>query len=520
MKLLVLLHFYQPHNQQEDIFLRVINECYLPLTRGLLANPRAKIVANVNGVLTRLLVEKGYTEVIDNFKELQKRGQIELTGSAMYHAFLPLIPESEIDRQVLLNTQTNHEIFGDAYSPEGFFSPEMAISDKVVDAAARAGFSWIAASNLSHPTGKPSNKKLYKSENGVSILFRQKRVSSLMLSGVCRNSEDFIFQTKDLHDTDDYWVVVMDAETFGHHRIGHEKFLFDVLNNEFFEPLTFKELNTAESGLETETVKVRPSTWTNDEQDFWLDKERTQATTSRSFILWRDPENPIHAVQWELANYCISVVEKFENKNSNNYIEARKLLDKALASDQFWWASAKPWWSLEMVEQGAYQLKQVIITLNDGTESVKKVDDLYRKIIDLAFEWQRSGYIRKRHLDNSSTFMQKPFKFRTHAEWYNQIILEMEDEMNNSATSREFEKAIKWRDALLKLKQGTDIYDVLHVVDELWGARTIPSLKPFFDYSWEEFSDFARDNMLNIPTKEQFESWKIDRKRVEPVSDL
>jgi len=89
--------------------------------------------------------------------------------------------------------------------------------------------------------------------------------------------------------------------------------------------------------------------------------------------------------------------------------------------------------------------------------------------------------------------MKEPFNKRAPAEWYNQIILEFEDEMTRAATKREFEKAIKWRDALIKLKNGTDIYDVLHVVDELWAARNIPQLKPFVEHKPEELSEFSRD---------------------------
>lgn len=520
MKLLTLLHFYQPYNQQDDILMRIVNECYLPLTRGLLKNPRAKVVVNINGVLTKMLVEKGYGEVIDNLKVLVARGQVELTGSAMYHAFLPLLPDSEIDRQISANTEVNKIYFGETFNPKGFFSPEMAVSDNILKMISSKGYKWVPASNLSYADGSPAYDCFYKTSEGISVLFRDKRVSALMLSGVCKDSTSFIKETTDLHEKDKYWVAIMDAETFGHHRIGHENFLFDVLNNEFFEPVLFDGLVEHSEGFVTKDVKLRPSTWTNEEQDFWLDKEHTQATSSRSFILWRDPENPIHQQQWELANYVIKLVSEFEDKNSPKYLQARGMLDMALASDQFWWASAKPWWSLEMVEQGAYQLKEVVITLDSGDESMKKAELMYRKIVDLAFDWQRSGYIRKRHLENSSTFMQKPFSKRTHAEWYNQIILEFEDEMKKAAETRDFEKAIKWRDAILKLNQGTDIYDVLHVVNELWTARNIPSVKPLFSHNWDEISEFAKKNMLNITTKEAFDEWKKTGKRVEPPVDL
>jgi hypothetical protein len=204
----------------------------------------------------------------------------------------------------------------------------------------------------------------------------------------------------------------------------------------------------------------------------------------------------------------LGLLKKYEKKGGSKYEEARVEMDKAIASDQFWWASVKPWWSLEMIEVGAYDLKDVVVKLGASNKELAKAEDYYRKILDQAFEWQRSGVIRQKHLENSSTFMKDPFKKRTPSEWYNQIILEFTDEMEKAAKKREFEKAVKWRDAVLKLEQGTDIYDVLHVVDELWSARQIPSVKPFLEHNWDELSEFAKNHLEDAANKEEFKEWK------------
>ncbi len=525
MKICFLLHFYQPHNQQKDILDRIVHESYLPITRGLLKNNDYKVVVNMSAALIELLLENGHLEVLENIKKLHERGQIEFTSSAKYHAFLPLLPKKEIERQVLINDKTSKDYFGEKYKPVGFFPPEMSINNRVIEVASKLGYKWTCGAELAREGDKPSGSVLYQDErSGMYVFFRNKRVSVLILSAVCRTAKDLIKETKDIHN-DKYWFCVMDAETFGHHRIGHEKFLFDVLGNSFFEPTLISEI--IDSGLPVEKTKVRPSTWTNEEQDFWLDKEQTKPTEAKSFILWQDPENPIHQKQWEMTDLVIKTLEEYPDKhadkNKENYLEARKKLDEALASDQYWWASAKPWWSLEMLEQGAYQLKDVLKTLDgdsesSGSEAYKKADELYRQILDQAFAWQRSGYIRQRHLENSSTFMNKPFKERTPSEWYNQIILEFEDEMNKAAGKQEFEKAVKWRDAVLKLKRGTDIYDVLHVVNELWTARNIPAVKPFLDHDWEEFTEFAKEHFLDVDSKEAFEEW-VKRKKEQRASD-
>jgi hypothetical protein len=520
MLLVTVLHFYQPYNQQEDILDRIVHESYLPLIRGLLERPQSKIVINVNGVLLRLLDEFGHQEVLFGMKELLERDQVEFTGSAMYHPFLPLLPLEEIARQIHLNSETCRHFLGHSFNPTGFFPPELAVNSKTLGAISDLGYAWVLAPQVAGGSKPPCPDRTFvDTASGLSVLFRNKRVSSLILSAIARNVSTLITEAQDLFESQKYWVTVMDAETFGHHRVGHEKLFFEILDSPKFELIGAGAL--LDRGLEVENLSLRPSTWTNEEQDFWLDKNQSRATASKSFILWKDPDNPIHKLQWDFVEFVLKEVKEFFDKNIPVWKAAREKLDIALASDQFWWASTNPWWSLEIVEQGAFMLKDVILTLFTGNGDTKSgfvratASDFYRAILDRAFEWQRSGYIRKKHLSNSATFLKKPFQNRTPAEWYNQIVLEFEDEMQKSATNREFERAIKWRDALIKLRNGMDMYDVLHVVDELWTARHIPSVKPFLEHNWEEFTDFSKDNFRSRAgeqdklTAAEFEDWKL-----------
>lgn len=511
-----LLHFYQPYNQQKDILNRVVNECYLPLLRGFTAKPGSKLVVNINGALTRLLLDSGYGEVVGLLKNLLDAGQIEMTGSAMYHAFLPLLTEEEIERQITLNFEENRKSFGEKYAPLGFFSPEMAVSDKLLKVVSKMGFRWVFASDTAKvDTEHDIASNIFEDpESGIKVFFRNKRISSLVLSGWVRSSADMLTETTDIYNKDKYWLSVMDAETFGHHRIGHQNFLFELYDSGRFNFAHIADV-MGQKDLPVVQTKIRPCTWTNEEQDFWIDREKkVENTKANSFMLWKDPSNPIHVLQWEFLDFITEKVNNSANKNAEEWKKARFLLDMAEASDQFWWASAKPWWSLEMIESGAYDMKQVMNTLYkfpDGSAEIARAEVLYRKILDKAFEWQRTGYIRQKHLQNSSTYLKAPFKERAPAEWYNQIVLEFEDEIKKCAASQDFEKAIKWRDALTKLRAGTDIYDILHVVDELWTVRRIPVVKPFLTHEWEEFSTYAKENFRDARDKNEFEAWKKNK---------
>ncbi|MBP7927568.1 UvrB/UvrC motif-containing protein [Patescibacteria group bacterium] len=505
MKLLFILHFYQPYNQQVDILERIVNESYRPLVKGLLNNKKHRVVVNISGALLSLLSDRGYSDVIDGLKTLALRHQIEFTGSSMYHAFLPLLPGNEVERQIDLNSSISIQYFGEGFMPSGFFPPEMAISPELLSIVSSKGYKWIATPEMALDRNKytadPAANMYEDSHSGIKLFFRNKRVSSLVLSSIVKSAQELITETQDIAETDKYWVCVMDAETFGHHRIGHDEVLFDILSHPFFDPCLSEDILALP--LPTHACDVRSSTWTNQEQDFWL-------TSNNSFVLWKDPENPIHKMQWEFTDFAIKTVADCDDI-SGKCVEAHELLDKALASDQYWWASAKPWWSLEMIETGAFDLRQVIKLASTDAAILEKAESYYRGILDLAFFWQRSGHIRKKHLANSSTYLKEPFVVRTPAEWYNQVILEFEDEMNLASRNGNFEKAIKWRDAIIKLNNRTDIYDILHVVDELWTVRNIPQVKPFLEYDWQEFSEFAKKNFISCGSREEFERWKKER---------
>jgi len=492
------LHFYQPHNQQIDILERIVNESYRKIIKGLTLNPAAKITMNINAGLTELLAEKGYEDVITQIKKLALKGQIQFTGGVKYHPFLPFLPEKEIIRQIQLNEKTNQKYFGAAWQPQGFFSPELAYSKKVAEVARKMGFKWMIVEELARPE-KEDFTKIYSLEglDDFKVVLRDKRISVLILSAIVRTFDSLFEEIKPLKPKSSrYLLTVMDAETFGHHRPGLENLLFEVYANKKIPQVFISDL-VEEFGVDKK-IELRDSTWSSEEQDFWLGKEQ-----KHSFTLWRHPENPIHKLQWEFTDFVIDLVDKLD-ANKKGYKKTREELDRALQSDQYWWASAKPWWSLEMIEQGAYLLKKIVFSIPQIEPAEKeKAENYYRRIIDLAFDWQRSGKIRQAYRRAMDTVKKKPYQKRVLAGHFNSIILEFEDEMNKAVKAKEFEKAIKWRDAIHKLKSGTDIYDVMHVIDDLRQSRQLPALKDFWEYYSSEFSDYAQKHFIDFD-KEKF----------------
>jgi len=126
MKWLSFLHFYQPADQQRDILEAVVSQSYLPVLKTINASKFGKQSINISGSLLELLDNNGYHELMGLIKNSLEEGKIELTGSCKYHAFIPLVPEAEVYRQVVKNEETLQFYFGDAYKKAGFFPPEMA----------------------------------------------------------------------------------------------------------------------------------------------------------------------------------------------------------------------------------------------------------------------------------------------------------------------------------------------------------------------------------------------------------
>jgi len=105
-----LFHFYQPPTQIPVILEKICNESYKPLLKVFRQHPHAKATINISGVLLEMLQDYGHREVIASIRELGQKGQVEFTGSGKYHPILPLLPQSERQRQIELNTTASEQL--------------------------------------------------------------------------------------------------------------------------------------------------------------------------------------------------------------------------------------------------------------------------------------------------------------------------------------------------------------------------------------------------------------------------
>jgi len=299
------------------------------------------------------------------------------------------------------------------------------------------------------------------------------------MSAICRTSKSFKEVFKNDLKAKRYMLTGMDGETFGHHRPGLEKTLLDILKAKIIDLVHVSEL--IQLYPESETILPVQSTWASSPKDI----ER-----SAQFLSWSDPANPIHGWQWQLTDLALSHVRGLDEKN-DHYQALRRDMDKALGSDHFWWASAKPWWSVEMIELGANRLLKLIRELDNTTDQEKaEASILYEKIVSTAFEWQRTGKIREMAKERFA-HNKIPFKDRT---WglggvggfhYRAFIKMMKDQETQAAQSGEYEKATLWRDSIWRLEKKWDIYEAINTIDllrtEVGNERIEAMLKKYHD---------------------------------------
>ncbi len=366
----LLLHFYQPPTQSLDVLHRVVEESYRPLLKVLGQHPHAMVTANFAGVLTEMLSQGGFADVVTGFRRLAQRGQVEFTGSAKYHAILPLVPRQEVLRQTRLNAATNRRYFGRAYHPRGFFPPELALSPDVLEPILQAGHQWALASGIACPPEAPwPDRTVYKATASLkkgpgqqlAVLFRDGILSN-RISFKDVDAAGFLDHLRSLDgDGDRYVITALDAETFGHHhRQWEEDFLGRVIQalgslQERVRMATVSELvDLFPPGPE---VTLRASSWSTTPQDL---------AQNNPYPLWKGQGNRVHLLQWahtEAALRLVSQAQRWAQGPAGRLFaqRSRALMDAGLHSCQYWWASRRPMWDVDMVHRGLSLQQQAIL---------------------------------------------------------------------------------------------------------------------------------------------------------------
>jgi hypothetical protein len=377
------IHLYQPPTQEKWIVEKVTDECYRKIIQVLRENPRGKLTVNINGSLTEQLHRYGLGDVISGLRELAERGQIEFTGSAMYHPILPLIPEKEARRQIRLNQEINRRYLGDVYQPRGFFPPEMCYSREVARIVKEEGFRWIIVDELSFSgqIGKVENNRIYTVENlgDFQIYFKERTHSAALSYGKYKNIEDFIQGIGPEKLNENFYLLTgTDGEIYGHHLPGLENLLRQAFNDPRIITCRISDLPGLFPGREpTKTIAASWSTWED------------ELARGIPYPQWKYPGNRLHELQWQLTDLALKALEAAGDDDP-----ARYHLDQGLHSCQYWWASCRQYFNEDMIGKGAQRLLDAIEAKGSQDQIIKGVA-LAEEIKETAAAMEKTGQARE-----------------------------------------------------------------------------------------------------------------------------
>jgi len=378
-------HIYQPPHWPRAVVAKVARESYRPLVKFLLQHPRLRITLNISGSLTeQLAAREAFADIITGVRKLLERGQIELTDSAMYHAILPLLPDHEIKRQILLNRTTNRKVFGAAYHPQGFFPPEMAYSPKLGKLLNSLGYRWVLLDGISHP-GLVDYQTRYRIDGwSMSALFRNRFVSDYLAFEIQRSgTAQFLDTVQRWNQQTELLITAMDGENLGHHRHIAKKIWQSLVRQPHIETVTLSGLLS--SLRSSATIMPRSASWSS---------SKTALRNNVPFELWKNPHNALHMLQWELFNLVHTLIQKQERSRSAPP-SLRNEFDQVVASDWYWWASREPWWDVDIIVAAAQRLRVIGEECGPSLCENERLRELAEAIDSTARRWQRTGTARR-----------------------------------------------------------------------------------------------------------------------------
>jgi alpha-amylase/alpha-mannosidase (GH57 family) len=306
-----------------------------------------------------LLREFELEDTIELVQNLVADQKLEILGTAKFHPILPLIPEKEAQRQILLNEEINRREFNN-WEKNGFFPPELSISSKVAKFIRQSGYEWVIMSGLACPLEWPY-EYIYCSPNGLKLFFRDDILSNKVAFNDI-TAKEFVEQLKTtFNDKNEnkqgnrYFITAMDSETFGHHIKNFErKFLSKTLEliadqNEI--QLAFISELDKHFSIHKEKIVPIDSSWSTTHNDM---------KANIPYPLWNHPDNPIHKLYWKIMRSLNNLMSLIENLGSNqnweveNYCNtARWFYDRGICSDSTWWANPdRGTWSPNLIYKG------------------------------------------------------------------------------------------------------------------------------------------------------------------------
>jgi len=361
MKWINFLHLYQPVNTDNYNIEEANEKSYKRILRALEENKNIKFTFNVAGCLIQRWEEMGEHKLIERLASLVKKGRLELTGTAMYHPILPLIPREEVIRQIKENEEILKKYFGDDFTPKGFFLPEMAYSPEIAKIIKELGYEWIIVDEIIY-NGKLNQvdaTKIYEDENsGLKLVIRARSESNTYVPQKISSLLD--------EGKTEVVITASDGELYGLRHIDHTGEFEKLLKKDGLETMKISDFIDTQNDIK----KIKPisGNWNSSEKEI---------KNGQPFFVWYNKKNKIQMKLWEMQRLAYLTV--YEYADDENFYWARWHLVRGLISCNYWWASEKDFmlfsgvtWNPDEIERGINDLTRSVRSLgNKDTREIK-----------------------------------------------------------------------------------------------------------------------------------------------------
>ncbi len=234
-------HSPNPNQNNEQIFNKVAEKCYIPTTTLLLKllkkHPEFRVSFSITGVFLEQAKEF-MPQLIDLFKEVVDTGRAELIGETYYHSLAFLYSQNEFLRQVRKHSNMIKKTFG--YTPKVFRNTELIYRDDIGELANKLGYKGVIAEGADHILGWRNSNFVYHhpSNNGLKLLLKNYKLSDDIAFRFSNkgweeyplNIEKYGQWISQINGNGNLINLFMDYETFGEHQ-WEDTGIFDFIEN-------------------------------------------------------------------------------------------------------------------------------------------------------------------------------------------------------------------------------------------------------------------------------------------------
>jgi len=351
MRWINVLHFYQPPLSQPEFVLEAAQLSYQRVAKALLESPRAKVTVNFSGCLLEQLLILGQNKLIADWQKLVAGGQVELLGSAYWHALLPKISLVELTRQV----EAQEKILAGVFKierPQGFFAPELAYSPELAEWLGKRGYQYAVVDEISVDGRLDTVKELFYQDqkSGLILAVRQREWSKKYPpEALNTNSEN---RPQNL-------FTATDGELYGLRHRDYRGNLEKCWQDSRIDNVAISQILADHNSFPPADLVA--ASW---------ESTPVELVRQQPYAIWADRHNQLQTILWSLADLAQASVQHFIGDSNQEWM--LRHLHQGLASCAWWWASDRDFvlfsgraWGPEEIIRGAEQLARSVRSIDN-----------------------------------------------------------------------------------------------------------------------------------------------------------